>query len=47
MSGYLFQMSGGRADQHETLMKPIRPSELIAAVERTIGGSTVAREDVG
>src|SRR5262249_43159037 len=32
MSGYLFQMPGGRADQHETLMKPLRPSELIQIV---------------
>ena len=37
MSGYLFQMQGGRADQHETLMKPLRPSELVDAVERSIG----------
>jgi DNA-binding response OmpR family regulator len=48
MSGYLFQMSDGRADQHKILMKPIRPSELIAAVERTIGGgSTVACDEAG
>ena len=37
MSGYLFQMPGGRADRHETLMKPVRPSEMIDAVERCIG----------
>lgn len=37
MSGYLFQMPGGRAERHETLMKPIRPRELVAAVERSIG----------
>ena len=37
MSGYLFQMPGGRADQHETLMKPLRPSEMVAAVERAMG----------
>jgi DNA-binding response OmpR family regulator len=37
MSGYLFQMPGGRADNHETLMKPIRPRELVEAVERRIG----------
>ena len=36
MSGYLFQMPGGRAEQHETLMKPVRPSELLAAVEDSI-----------
>ena len=37
MSGYLFQMPGGRAERHDTLMKPIRPHELVAAVERSIG----------
>lgn len=37
MSGYLFQMAGGQADRHETLMKPLRPSELVAAVERHLG----------
>jgi DNA-binding response OmpR family regulator len=37
MSGYLFQMPGGRADAHETLMKPVRPSELIDVVQRSIG----------
>ena len=37
MSGYLFQMPGGRADSHETLMKPLRPSEIIDVVQRAIG----------
>lgn len=37
MSGYLFQMPGGRAERHDTLMKPVRPAELVAAVERSIG----------
>lgn len=37
MSGYLFSMPGGRSERHDTLMKPIRPQELIEAVERTIG----------
>jgi DNA-binding response OmpR family regulator len=37
MSGYLFQMAGGRAERHETLMKPMRPSEIVAVVERAIG----------
>jgi DNA-binding response OmpR family regulator len=40
MSGYLFQMPGGRAERHETLMKPVRARELIEAVERSIGKST-------
>jgi DNA-binding response OmpR family regulator len=41
MSGYLFQMPGGRAERHETLMKPLRPSEIVAAVERSIGKTGV------
>ncbi len=40
MSGYLFQMAGGRAERHETLMKPVRPGEIVAAVERSIGKSS-------
>jgi len=42
MSGYLFQMPGGRAEAHETLMKPLRPSEIVAAVERRIGKAGVS-----
>lgn len=37
MSGYLFAMPGGRAIDHETLMKPMRPSELVKIVEQNIG----------
>jgi CheY-like chemotaxis protein len=41
MSGYLFQMPGGRAEQHQTLMKPIRPSEIVAAVQQSIGAASL------
>ena len=41
MSGYLFQVPGGRADRHETLMKPLRPREIVTAVERSIGKAGV------
>src|SRR5258707_14970765 len=37
ISGYLFHMPGGRAEAHETLIKPVRPSEKGAAVQRSIG----------
>ena len=37
MSAYLFQMPGGRSERHATLMKPIRPQELVNAVEWSIG----------
>lgn len=37
MSGYLSYMPGGRALGHETVMKPIRLDELIAAVKRSVG----------
>jgi hypothetical protein len=42
MSGYLFHMPGGRADTHETLMKPVRPSEMVAAVQRSIGTAALS-----
>ena len=37
LSGYLFQLPAHAADQHEVLMKPMRPSEFVAAVHRLIG----------
>src|SRR5436305_13266060 len=37
MSGHLAQMRGGRAEQHETLMKPGELRELLHAVEEAIG----------
>ena len=40
MSGYLFHMPGGRAEQHQTLMKPIRPSEIVALVQHSIGAAS-------
>jgi DNA-binding response OmpR family regulator len=43
MSGYLFQMPKGRADAHETLMKPIRPSEVLDVVQRCIGEPSARR----
>jgi|GraSoiStandDraft_45_1057281.scaffolds.fasta_scaffold292265_1 two-component system response regulator HydG len=37
ISGYLFQVPAERTVRHELLMKPMRPQELIDAVERMIG----------
>jgi DNA-binding response OmpR family regulator len=37
MSGYLMQMPGGRAEEHITLMKPVRPERLADAVASVIG----------
>jgi CheY-like chemotaxis protein len=37
LSGYVFQLPPYAADRHEMLMKPMRPSEFVAAVERLIG----------
>ena len=42
MSGYLFLMPGDTAERHETLMKPLRPSEIVAVVERSIGKAETA-----
>jgi DNA-binding response OmpR family regulator len=36
-SGYLSRMPGGMALGHETLMKPVRLSDLVASVEELIG----------
>jgi two-component system response regulator PilR (NtrC family) len=36
-SGYLSYMPGGMALGHETLMKPVRLSDLVAVVEGLIG----------
>jgi len=35
LSGYLLQLPPAAADRHELMMKPVRPSELIAAVQRS------------
>ncbi|MBV9152788.1 MAG: response regulator [Alphaproteobacteria bacterium] len=32
LSGYVFQLPPHAADQHEVLMKPMRPSEFVAVV---------------
>ncbi len=40
MSGHLFQLPGDRVGAHELLMKPVRPSEVVDAVERAIGQPT-------
>ena len=37
LSGYVFQLPPYAADRHEILMKPMRPSEFAAAVQRLIG----------
>jgi DNA-binding response OmpR family regulator len=37
MSGHLAQMSSGAIDLRQTLMKPVRPSELLAAARTFIG----------
>jgi DNA-binding response OmpR family regulator len=37
MSGSLSQMPGGRAEGHDTIMKPFEPEELLDAVRAAIG----------
>ena len=39
MSGYLARMPGGHIDPRQTLMKPVRPPELLAIVRASIGNS--------
>ena len=42
LSGYVFQLPPHAADQHEVLMKPMRPSEFVARVQRLIGPASEA-----
>jgi CheY-like chemotaxis protein len=37
LSGYVVQLPPDAADRHEVLMKPMRPSEFVAAVHRLVG----------
>ena len=37
LTGYAFHMTPETAARHEVWMKPMRPRELIAAIERCIG----------
>ena len=39
ISGYLFQIPAERTRRHELVMKPIRPRELLDAVERLLQSS--------
>jgi len=46
MSGYLPRMLPGSVDPRQTLMKPVRPSELLAVARAAIGkapGATIIR----
>jgi DNA-binding response OmpR family regulator len=38
VSGYLFNIPAASVDRHEVLMKPLRPRELVEAVERVKRG---------
>ena len=42
LTGYAFQVPAKVVARHELWLKPMRPAEIIAAVERCIGGSTVS-----
>jgi DNA-binding response OmpR family regulator len=37
ITGYGFQFPKERLAQHDVLLKPIRPGELVAAIERRLG----------
>ena len=41
MSGYLFEMPGGRALEHDTLMKPVNPNDMVDIVEQSIGTACI------
>jgi DNA-binding response OmpR family regulator len=43
LTGYAFRMPAEKAARHEVWMKPMRPKELIAAVERCLGREADSR----
>ena len=45
LTGYALQLPTEKAARHEVWMKPMRPSELITAVEGCIGKAGVVRLD--
>ena len=42
MSGHLTHMLSGNVDARQTIMKPVRPPELLALVRAAIGGASLA-----
>jgi two-component system, NtrC family, response regulator HydG len=40
ITGYAFQLAEQNLGHYEFLMKPVRPTELIAAIERCLAGKT-------
>jgi DNA-binding response OmpR family regulator len=45
MSGYLRRMLPGNVDPRQTIMKPIRPAELLAMVRACIGAAPTRKEN--
>jgi FixJ family two-component response regulator len=39
ITGYAFQLADEELGRYDFLMKPVRPAELIQAIERTLGKS--------
>lgn len=37
ITGYAFTLPAGVADRYDVLLKPVRPSEIISAIERVLG----------
>src|SRR5205085_12477018 len=40
ITGYAFQLVAEDLGRYDFLMKPVRPAELIAAIERVLGGKS-------
>jgi DNA-binding NtrC family response regulator len=43
LTGYMLQSAAADLDAHEHLMKPVRPDELVEAVDRHMAGSAERR----
>lgn len=39
VTGYMLQLTKAELDRHEFLMKPVRSGELLAAIQRSLGGA--------
>jgi CheY-like chemotaxis protein len=47
ITGYAFQLPREDLSRYEYLLKPLRPAELLKAIERALGASNASTDEVG
>jgi two-component SAPR family response regulator len=47
ITGYAFQLPREDLIRYEYLLKPVRPAELLKAIERALDSSTASTDEVG